>query len=280
MAERDALDSRVFLVGCPRSGTTLLQSLLAGHAEIASFPESHFFARGTPRRGWRKRLGLTTPRAREVYREFLRNVGAEGGTRSAPRLPIRRHFARRFVRLLDELTLERGKTRWVEKTPRHLHFVDEIEAKVPGVRFVHIVRNGVDVVASLYDVVNRYPEIWRGPRSIDWCIERWTGDVALTSQLVRRPNHHLVRYQELVESTCEVLGALGEFLGVEFDPADALRESRDVSDIVLDREPWKRGVREGVRKLPGRRFERVFAPAEQAYVASRVPPLEALLTAT
>jgi hypothetical protein len=34
--------TRLFLVGCPRSGTTLLQSLLAAHPQIASFPESHF----------------------------------------------------------------------------------------------------------------------------------------------------------------------------------------------------------------------------------------------
>ena len=29
---------RVFLVGCPRSGTTLLQSLLAAHSQVASLP--------------------------------------------------------------------------------------------------------------------------------------------------------------------------------------------------------------------------------------------------
>ncbi|NJL67494.1 MAG: sulfotransferase [Microcoleus sp. SM1_3_4] len=34
---------RIFLVGCPRSGTTILQSLLASHPEIISFPESKFF---------------------------------------------------------------------------------------------------------------------------------------------------------------------------------------------------------------------------------------------
>ncbi|NJL55543.1 sulfotransferase [bacterium] len=32
----------LFLVGCPRSGTTLLQSMLASHPQIASFPETKF----------------------------------------------------------------------------------------------------------------------------------------------------------------------------------------------------------------------------------------------
>ena len=34
---------RVFIVGVPRSGTTLIQSLLASHPQIETFPESHFF---------------------------------------------------------------------------------------------------------------------------------------------------------------------------------------------------------------------------------------------
>ena len=39
------IQKRIFIVGCPRSGTTLLQSLLLKHNEITSFPESHFFSR-------------------------------------------------------------------------------------------------------------------------------------------------------------------------------------------------------------------------------------------
>ena len=36
----------VFIIGSARSGTTLLQSMLASHPEVYSFPETHFF-RGT-----------------------------------------------------------------------------------------------------------------------------------------------------------------------------------------------------------------------------------------
>src|SRR5271167_4804558 len=36
---------RLFVVGCPRSGTTLLQSLLAAHPSVHSFPETAVFGR-------------------------------------------------------------------------------------------------------------------------------------------------------------------------------------------------------------------------------------------
>ena len=41
--KRIKIKDRIFIVGCPRSGTTLLQSLLAAHPQIHSFPETHFF---------------------------------------------------------------------------------------------------------------------------------------------------------------------------------------------------------------------------------------------
>ena len=37
------ITKRIFLIGCPRSGTTIAQVMLAGHPEILSFPETQFF---------------------------------------------------------------------------------------------------------------------------------------------------------------------------------------------------------------------------------------------
>ena len=42
---RPGIDRRVFVVGVARSGTTLVQSLLAAHSTMTSFTESHFFDR-------------------------------------------------------------------------------------------------------------------------------------------------------------------------------------------------------------------------------------------
>jgi hypothetical protein len=48
--QRPAAIQRVFLLGCPRSGTTFLQAALSGHPAIASIPETAFFERTMPDR--------------------------------------------------------------------------------------------------------------------------------------------------------------------------------------------------------------------------------------
>ena len=77
LQNRHAVKLRVFLVGCSRSGTTLLQVLIASHPRIHSFPETSFFINGIGVRcrplAW---IGLS-PRARYAIENFLRRIQRE-----------------------------------------------------------------------------------------------------------------------------------------------------------------------------------------------------------
>ena len=106
-------------------------------------------------------LGIASRRARPRWDQFLEEVGHGEMKYKLPRVAIcTRQFSRALVEVLDTLTLSQGKEVWIEKTPGHLRFVDQIEKLVSGAKFVHMVRNGEDVVASLYDIGKRYPELW------------------------------------------------------------------------------------------------------------------------
>lgn len=67
------IEGRFFIVGFPRSGTTLLQSLLAAHPQIASFPESYFFPNAVEKKGLRI-LGISSLKAKENLQKFLNNI--------------------------------------------------------------------------------------------------------------------------------------------------------------------------------------------------------------
>ena len=111
-----------FIVGCPRSGTTWLQRLLAAHPQIKTGQESQLFDYVGPQlRAWKKNL----------------NSGADGrgGTGLACYLDEREFLAilKKYLGLLLAPMLkglQPGQI-FLEKTPGHALFVPEIAELLP-----------------------------------------------------------------------------------------------------------------------------------------------------
>jgi len=267
---------RVFLVGCPRSGTTLLQSLLAAHPLVTSFPETHFFVDLVPSRAWARRLGLVSRRAGARLALIRAGIGPDAPPVAPPRLPLMSQWAAAFVRLLDETTRMRGRAWWVEKTPGHIQRIPEITRYVPGARFIHLLRDGAEVVASLYEVTRLYPETWGGAWSIDRCVERWLTDVRTSSRYRRVAGHLLVTYQSLTGDPGSTLRQVCAAVGLPFDPAMLSGYRQSAGTVVLPSEPWKAGVREAIHPRDRAKFERLFTAAEREDILRRVADVNAL----
>jgi hypothetical protein len=271
------IQGRFFLVGCPRSGTTLLQSLLAAHPRIASFPESHFFWSLVPNRPALRAAGFALRRARPRFQAYVKQLGrAELRWRLARRARLMRQFVKAYVGILDDLTLEQHKLKWVDKTPENLHYADVIERYVPGARFIHIVRNGPDVVASLYDVTRVHARRWHGPWGVDACIHRWNQDVDMTRRLVERRNHIAVRYEDLVAEPEQVLKELCAFLDVVY-----LREMIELAGqaahaLIRKDELWKSHVTAGIAASGKCKFDSLFDEQHKAYIRERLSNLNGL----
>lgn len=294
MHDAPRIEARVFVVACPRSGTTLLQSLLAAHPKIRSFPESQFFLTfaGKPQRNRRMygehprtlsgrvrfavteillRLGIA-PRRGKLAPAFLASVAsADVSSLTASRLLSRRTGA--FVGLLDAATLERGATLWVEKSPLHHGYIDVIERLIPTAKFIHLSRNGLDVVASLRGAALQYPDRkpWSSFADLDRCIGAWLAASGNASEHAGRPNHHIVEYENLTAEPEATLMAVCDFIGVSYDPAMLTGYGEAAPGLVGD-EPWKEGVKGPIRSVPSK-FERLLSPEEQAYVRERVSAL-------
>lgn len=260
---------RYFIVGCPRSGTTLLQSLLSSHSVINSFPESHFFCNlfgdYEPKR---RMLGIASRRIYPRIKEFLKESGHREVDNYLPKsLVFADQYTKFFVHLLDRLTLEKGKKIWIEKTPPHLHYIDYIERKVPDARFIHIVRNGTDVVTSIYDLRNRYPDIWDGQKKqISDCVERWIEDIKITLKHIDKPNHYCVRYESLISSTEAELQKLCQFMQLSFEPSMLTQYSNQARKVSLSRETWKESVGDRIQSKQSQKFRTLLSPEEQEYV--------------
>ncbi len=291
----DGIHSRVFLVGIVRSGTTLLQSLLAAHSRMTSFPETMFFRflTGEPLAWWRgkppttlkerlrcagsrlrERLGLASWRATGRVQILLNEVGRTDLGGLWPRGGSLKRKVAAFVEILDRLTLDRGKTVWVEKSPEHIAYVDLIERHVRPVQFVHMVRNGADVVASIYDAAQKYPGTHWGQNwgTVDRCIDQWNEAVRLTRKHMHKPNHHVVTYERLVEDPPAVLSELCEFLRIPFEEAMLEGYSRAADQLVRNKTGWQAGVFQPIQNTNATKFYQLFDEAQRRYILDRLSP--------
>jgi hypothetical protein len=268
-----AIDRRVFIVGVPRSGTTLLQSLLAAHSAMTSFTESHFFERHFTRLPLLSRSILTknpAPRVQAFLAENSEDTPAaarwfevEGRRALQVRLllPFKtRLVARRLLRILDELAFRRGRSSWVEKTPKNLRYIpllERVSGPKPRTHFVHVIRDGLEVVSSLHEASQH----WEDPHDLDACVRRWNTDVRLSLGRVRVTTDHFVFYEELTSRPDATLRQLLNELGLGWEPDILERYARMSSRLVTGEEPWKADVGRRIRRSGT--SDRVLTPEQR-----------------
>jgi hypothetical protein len=273
---------RLFLVGSSRSGTTLCQACFARHPGVHTFPETHFFTAGVGR-GWRRRLalaGLATGSERAGMRKVLRALDLpERPDLLPPRALTLAPAVRRYVALLDRLTQDAGAAVWLEKTPMHVHYLPLIERHVPDVRVLHIVRDGRDVVASLFERARDYPGAFGRQQGTAFGVRRWNEALRVSHAYLGRPGHSFLTYEELVEDPEAVLRRVCGEVGLPFDPA--MLEDRPADGVIRDRQGWVQGAHRAPRKQASR-FATLFPPDEQAAItrALDLPLYERIRRAT
>jgi hypothetical protein len=139
-------DAPIFIVGCPRSGTTLLRDLLRSHPRLTFPPESHFlpaFYRGYgDPRSEREAVAL----ARRILRlEWIRLWRLP---LTAAEFAADRSFRDVLVRLYGAWAGREHKARWGDKTPHYVTAIPTLREIFPAGQIIHIVRDGRDVALS------------------------------------------------------------------------------------------------------------------------------------
>ena len=285
---------KVLVVGCPRSGTTLLQSIIAAHPDVFSSPETHFFADSVGQRAermfrmppatWRERRSRVAHRCRVALHvvngracrrrlvEFLSDLGRPDLIEQVPQRPVFLGPATRlYLSLGTSLARESGKRIWLEKTPDHLHYLDAIERYVPSAKVVCVVRSGPDNVASLYDVAHKYRDRWNPRyRTLDGCINRW---LSSAQDALRQANHGsrlFIAYEELASDPSGVAERVCRFIGLPYVPDMVASRGQAYGHIVRDREPHKQNIQEAIAPRNGTKFQELFTPEQQSHVLARL----------
>jgi hypothetical protein len=272
------IDLRIFIVGAPRSGTTLVQSLLAAHSAVTSYTESHFFSRHFTLLPISSRPVLTqnpVPRLRDFLTENSAarlDAAAWFESRSRvlrwrPLLPfLTRSVARQLMCVLDEMAQRRGCACWIEKTPMHLRYIPYLESlsERGSIRFVHVIRQGLEVVSSLHLA----SQSWERPYDLMTCAERWNADVGYSLGRTGSPNDLFVVYEELTSGPQAALERLVGELGLGWEPGLLEGYGQASAQLVTGQEPWKADVGRSIR--PSATSHRTLSAEQQALVHTRL----------
>jgi len=137
----------IFLMGCPRSGTTLLRNLLRSHPNLTFPSESYFIPRfyrgyGDPtsdQEAWRlaHRI-LQNPRVSRPW----------GIAAGPPDFAGCRSFSAVTRRIFEIWAAKEGKPRWGDKTPHYVYDIPLLLRLFPDAQVIHIVRDGRDAALS------------------------------------------------------------------------------------------------------------------------------------
>ncbi|VEP18900.1 conserved hypothetical protein [Hyella patelloides LEGE 07179] len=269
--KNNSIKARVFLVGCPRSGTTLLQSMLAAHPKIISFPESKFFQRAINPDSFRSKFGLVSTRARANFNQFFADINRKEMQQLLPnKSPLIHQHSQAFIKALDLIAIQQNKSCWLEKTPAHLHRINYIEKLVNNAKFIHIIRNGIDVVSSLYSVSSQYPEIWNGAWNIDKCIQRWLNDIHISNLYSEQYNHSIVKYEALIENPQLELEKLCKFIEIYFDKQMICDRHTVTKDIIRKNEEWKSSVSKEIQNSKQKKFYNLFDANQRKYILNKI----------
>ena len=249
---------RLFIVGCPRSGTTLLQTVLLSSDRIVSFPESHFFEHlaGCPRR---------IPRG--IYGQRLLHRWLDSTNLKYPKkfcIGFSRSSAiDYFWSTLDSIAIAESAIGWLEKTPGHVQHIKLIQDHVPDAKFIHIIRSYKDNVASFYLARKQ----WGNERSPLTTARDWFSHVSESLSYLHLENHFHISYEELVSHPRHVIDKLSSFLGLSFPNPDDIDLRHYAKQIVEKDAVWKaNNLKSHIFSDRHDKYSEIFTEAERSEI--------------
>lgn len=253
----------ILIVGCPRSGTTLLQLMLHAHPDIAIPPENRFVLEVYDQRAEfgdlddadnrRAIAEFIVERRRSKLRDF--GLSAEQMRQQIVDAPptvgsaietVLRSYATRF-----------GARRWGDKRPLYIQRLGVVVRMFPDAQVIHIIRDGRDCVSSL----KRMPW-WKGNAIVS--IWTWRAAVIKGRRAAAKLGNDAyieVRYEDLVNAPEAQLRRICGFLGERFH--DAMLEPDRVADVAVpDRKVWHTRTYQAVDDAAVQRWRRDLEPWE------------------
>jgi hypothetical protein len=214
----DLRENPFFIVGSPRSGTTLLRFIISSHPRIFVPAETGFI----PHLGYERDSEMSLTEVQRVlarigkvngeWSGLVKDVNAFYQTLPEPQL------AHVLYALYHERMGGSGAGRWGDKTPSYVLHLPMLSSIFPTAQFIHVIRDGRDATLSAHKkwgAQRWYMDQYYLMRN--WVLHVEQGRTA--GRRLRTSRYLEVRYEALVAEPEPVLGEICAFLGEDLHPA-------------------------------------------------------------
>jgi acyl transferase domain-containing protein/acyl carrier protein len=218
----DRNPAMVFLLSAPRSGSTLLRVMLAGHPQLFCPPELHLLPFNTLAD---QQLALGHSYLQEGLQRAVMELLGVGADQAAMLLGEWRDHQVSMPAVYDKLQQMAGGRLLVDKSPTYslsratLNRAEQIFA---GAKYIHLVRHPYAVIDSF--VRNRMHKIFDLEPADPYRLAEQVWQLCNQNSLeflktIDPDRHYFLRYEDLVADPETTMGDLCDFLGQPFDPA-------------------------------------------------------------
>ena len=245
----------LFIIGYPRSGTTLLLYILrsTGEYPIYDFDETHFFSHFYFRYGklnkaaqqdrflsdltsstWFKSSGLSK---KEFFSSLSKEVLSYQSVLST---------------FMELIAVKQGKERWLEKTPWHLLYINEIARFFPEAKFIFLTRDPRSVVQSVTTAGWISTKRGGGLRvAASW---RWH-NLHACRELQKYKNRYItLKYEDIILNTTSIFRKLSEFLCINFD-IDSIKYDPKINTLAKSNSSYNEDIT-GLSDIPLLRWKK------------------------
>jgi len=224
-----------FILGCVRSGTTMLRNILRKHPELASPEETHFFRWSEPHASQISINQLRNSPILKKHRE-LDGVSEEEFEQVMLSSLSRADLCKNYMSVFLRNSEQTGK-RWFDKTPQNIFCGALLFSQFPDSKLIHIVRNPLDVVCSL-----RVGKVMQLDSVLGAC-NYWVESVQVFDTLKKADDTRVyeVRYEDFADNTKSETSKLLAFIGEKYyddllDSITVKTSSHDYREMLSDEE--------------------------------------------
>ncbi len=243
----------IFVVGYPRSGTTMLQGILVTQPGFYSFPETHYFCVVEKSITFDENNHVIPNCLADVFAKIVEKMSfnfpgemieqlytrAEAKELSSKNIfeSIVFHFLTRQGAAPDRM----NSLRWIEKTPTHANFLDRIIEYYPRAQVLYIVRHPVPAIFSRKSKFPFNRETPLADLAKDWNFMQQK----IASFKEKFPGRlYTVRYEDMVKNLEKEILPIAEFLHIKFDFSRLTNYKQAAAVLILPHETWKQTDKE------------------------------------